>query len=45
MLLVKVQYFIVFCDLGKRKCAIYTLWTMCSGVDRNWDSVILGNVN
>lgn len=37
--------FIVFvCVLGQRKSAIYSLWTMCSGVDRNWDGPILGNV-
>lgn len=32
------------CVLGQRKSAIYSLWTMCSSVDRNWDSLILGNV-
>lgn len=45
-IVVKVQYFLVFvCDLGQRKSALYRLWTMSSGVHRNWDGLILGNVN
>lgn len=31
------------CDLGERKSALYSLWTMSACVDRNVDSPILGN--
>lgn len=37
------KQFFVF--LGERKSAVHNLWKMCSSVDRNWDGVILGNVN
>ena len=44
-LVLMFSIFIVFvCVLGQRKSAIYSLWTMCSSVNRNWDSLILGNV-
>lgn len=40
------QYYLVCVSgLGQRKSALYRLWTMCSGVDRNWDGLILGNEN
>lgn len=31
-----------FCDSGQREGALYKVWTMCSGVNRNWDGVVLG---
>lgn len=40
------QYYILcVSDLGQGEGALYRLWTMYSGVDRNWDGLILGNEN
>lgn len=35
---------LLFCDSGQREGSLYKVWTMCSGVVRNWDGVVLGNV-